>query len=344
MSPHGADTAPAATAAALVAAPVTVVTPQPKYSRFEQLIKSLVGRKVSRDTSTNVVAAAPIAAGVTTAIDDVTLMSTTVTPTPMALNYTLPTPNYPSPEIRITKSPSEYSLLGGGGGMNSGLLTDHRTHMSSTASLNAAVQQRLWSVVPLLTRRETAGSCASLSQSTAANVGAIGGGGQRAALMKKCETVLALSRSSSSRHILEPAVVTASATATAAVVRPLNRLRHSSSSTITCSRCSSLLSLAANGSRYSLNVSQGGGFVAIGGDSGGCDVGDGSSVLSTPTPAAGCSRDSLLAAAGPMSTTTAAAVAAVPMASCKLCLGDVPANKLTVIAHCGCVFCTEVSR
>lgn len=88
-------------------------------------------------------------------------------------------------------------------------------------------------------------------------------------------------------------------------IKPLNRLRNNASIG-TCSRCSSLLSLAASGSRYSLNVSNGG-FVSING-------GDKSPSISDTIEF-----------------------------SCKLCLGEVKQDKSTKIENCGCSFCTEVS-
>lgn len=238
--------------------------PQPptsKYSRFEQLIKSLVGRKVSRDTSINSIA------------PNTTQQQNTPTPTILQ-----------SPEILITPSPPERPLI------------KNDRNSSSTASLNAAVQQKLWSVVPLL-RKE--GSCVSLNQIRQSGAS----GSSSSAGLKKCDTFLALSRSSS--NLEQP-------------IRPMNRLRDSTSS-ITCSRCSSLLSLAANGSRYSLNLSSGGGFVAVGGTS--------------KTPSPGFSSNTFLSPAS-----------AVPIKlTCKLCLIDVAEDQQCVIGHCGCTFCTEVS-
>lgn len=63
-------------------------------------------------------------------------------------------------------------------------------------------------------------------------------------ILRKCETMLALSSTGS----VEPQ-------------RPVNRLRSGSGGRL-CSRCSSLLSLAATGSRYSLAPT--GGFVPVG--------------------------------------------------------------------------------
>lgn len=183
-------------------------------------------------------------------------------------------PLIPSPEIRITRSPSEHNLI----------KNDKLT--SSSSSLNS-VQQKLWSVVPLLRRND---SCISLHQTKSSPLAHHSG-------LKKCQTVLALSRSSSN---LEP-------------IKPQNRLRNSSS---TCSRCSSLLSLAANGSRYSLNLSHGG-FVAVGSND---------KVATNVMPSA--------------QSITTPSVTFV----CKLCLGDFVAEKSTRIKQCGCFYCSEVSN
>lgn len=400
MSPHGggeSDAMPTAQthdtfsvgappAHEVLATPAAAAPPVTKYSRFEQLIKSLVGRgsKVSRADSSNngtptpVQLHANITANSTTtstaATADIALMSSLRTPpSPDSTAAGRPLLMPPSPEIRITKSPSEYSLICGvdvdasgvRGDRSSGFSVDRAAHRSSTASLNAAVQQKLWSVVPLLSsaaRRDAAGSCASLAAAASHGgglaatrgvgnvIGGSSGSGGDCALMKKCDTVLVLSRSASS-HMQS---VLPAGGGGQAQVRPLNRLRHSSSSTITCSRCSSLLSLAANGSRYSLNVSQGGGFVSIAAPGAGCDATDGTSAPSSPllapnTPTAlRWSRSSLLVCA----TTAAAASTTTPVtgthvpnytAMCKLCLGEVHSSKLSIIVHCGCVFCTEVS-
>lgn len=185
-------------------------------------------------------------------------------------------PQIPSPEIRVTRSPSEHNLI----------KTDKLS--SSTTSLNS-VQQKLWSVVPLLRRND---SCTSLHQTKSSPLAHHSG-------LKKCQTVLALTRSSSN---LEP-------------IKPQNRLRNS---TGTCSRCSSLLSLAANGSRYSLNLAHGG-FVAVD------------------------SSDKISGNIGSTAPSTVVAAAPVVTFVCKLCLGDFVAEKSTKIKQCGCLYCSEVS-
>lgn len=182
---------------------------------------------------------------------------------------------------KVKRSPSEHDLLQQQlqqnpdpssvcGSMMS--LNKERVYNKSTASLNSTslsmVHQKLWSVVPLLSRKDGS-SCSNLLSSEYA---------ERRSNMRKCETVLALthepllrrhqqstapstsgtkSHSKSINNLLEP-------------IKPLNRLRNSQSCYVshetdssesgphqTCSRCSSLLSLAALGSNYSLNVTNG---------------------------------------------------------------------------------------
>lgn len=145
---------------------------------------------------------------------------------------------FTSPEINVSRAPSAQNLF-----RNDKFFTN--TSSTSTTSLNATMHQRLWSVVPLL-RRE--GSSTSLNQSSIKPLIR-----QRDDIgLKKCETVSALTHSQTTSSF-EP-------------VRPRNRLRQSQS-IATCSRCSSILSLAANGSRYSLNIANGG-FVSIKNDLG----------------------------------------------------------------------------
>lgn len=252
----------------------------PKYNRFEQLLKTLVGRKVSKEA---IPAAAPNASAATTTATaphpshPLTNVPITTAPTSILHNQNVPL-LLGSPDTRISRSPSEHTLI-----------RKDRSSLASTTSLNH-VQQRLWSVMPLL-RRE--GSCTSLHTIKANPLVHQSG-------MKKCETVLALTRSSGN---LEP-------------IKPLNRLR--SPSMATCSRCSSLLSLAANGSRYSLNLNHGN-FIPIGDDA-----------TDLPTT-------SLSSSSGSSSRTSSTLIA-----TCKLCLADVQPDKLTKLTQCGCEFCTEV--
>uniref|UniRef100_A0A182P599 Uncharacterized protein n=1 Tax=Anopheles epiroticus TaxID=199890 RepID=A0A182P599_9DIPT len=195
--------------------------PVPRKRRFEAFLKNLVGRRPSKEPPP----AAP--------------------PPP-------PPPLLSSPEIKISKSPSEHNLAE---------IARGRLNISTTSL--SSVHQKLWSVVPLLKRDVSCTSLASpkttplLLDSQMASSGdrgllPIGGrkgseGGAPVAGLRKCETVLALTNATS--QTLEP-------------MRPLNRLRNCAS-VATCSRCSSLLSLAAAGSRYSLNASNGA-FVPVG--------------------------------------------------------------------------------
>lgn len=149
-------------------------------------------------------------------------------------------------------------------------LPDKIPTTSSTTSLNTAVQQKLWNVVPLL-RRE--GSAASLHHEKSQSIVQYTG-------MRKCETVLALTRQSSSvcSPVSDTCGTPLGGSRIAGIrdsgggcsingieqIKPLNRLRNSmSTSNATCSRCSSLLSLAVSGSRYSLNTANSGGFVNV---------------------------------------------------------------------------------
>ena len=198
----------------------------PRRWRFEQFLKNLVGKK-SKDIVTNQQSS-------TTQIDN--------------------------------KSPSQHSLYEDERNSSSQIsLNKVKLINKSTTSLNstsAIVQQKLWSVVPLLNQKD-GHSCSSLLIDKTTNQ-------QHHGVMRKCETVLTLtqepvqltstscsskrSHSKSISSLLEP-------------IKPLNRLRnsrscyinnhHSNSTTAPtqCSRCSSLLSLAAvGGSNYSLNT------------------------------------------------------------------------------------------
>uniref|UniRef100_A0A182FE52 Uncharacterized protein n=1 Tax=Anopheles albimanus TaxID=7167 RepID=A0A182FE52_ANOAL len=195
--------------------------PVPRKRRFEAFLKNLVGRRPSKEPPSPAPPPPP--------------------PLPPAVLL-------PSPEIKISKSPSEHNLAE---------LERSRLHVSTTSL--SSVHQKLWSVVPLLKRDVSCNSLASPKTTpllmfdgyqSATATGAkltTGGTGKLAGpagvgALRKCETVLALTGSSASQT-LEP-------------IRPLNRLRNCAS-VATCSRCSSLLSLAAAGSRYSLNASNG---------------------------------------------------------------------------------------
>lgn len=259
-----------------------------KYNRFEQLLKNLVGRKVSREptnVTTTIASSLSTSAIIGNSVvskshtsnntyDGRKASTATAAPTIVATTSSSSSSTYSSndtvisrkysasgddtiscasrcddyaaadqlnqpllvasPEIKISRTPSVHNLF-----RNDKCLMS--TSSASTTSLNATVHQRLWSVVPLL-RRE--GSCASLNQNASTKPLIH----QRSdVLLKKCETVSALTHSQTTSNF-EP-------------IKARNRLRQSPS-VATCSRCSSILSLAANGSRYSLNIANGG-FVAI---------------------------------------------------------------------------------
>lgn len=284
----------------------------------------------------------------------------------------------PPPTTKARRSPSEVDLLqpqvhqqshqvqlnpdalSACGSMMS--LNKDRMFNKSTASLNSTsfsmVQHRLWSVVPLLSRKDGS-SCSNLLD---------GDNSAQRSNMRKCETVLALthdpllnrrqqqpstsgakSHSKSISNLLEP-------------IKPLNRLRNSQSCCIghdtdssnsgrqqqACSRCSSLLSLAAIGSNYSLNVTNGA-FVLKGcrhhrPDSttvDGIDQQHSSTSSSHNLIASDFNKiepyeDRRSSLARRISSTSA-------KFTCKLCLGECStADKMTKITSCGCSFCTEV--
>uniref|UniRef100_A0A8D8IJ11 RBR-type E3 ubiquitin transferase n=1 Tax=Culex pipiens TaxID=7175 RepID=A0A8D8IJ11_CULPI len=325
--------------------PVSLGGPVPRKRRLEAFLKSLVGRRPSKEPPP-----APPPA-----------------PPPPPTAAMTPPPLLPSPEIKISRSPSDHNLAE---------MTRSRLNISTTSL--SSVHQRLWSVVPLLKKDV---SCTSLAPPK--SVPLLGGGSSSSPPtgMRKCETVLALTHS---MQTLEQQPI-----------QPKNRLRNCAS-VATCSRCSSLLSLAAAGSRYSLNLSNGG-FVAVPGgttqtttttNSGGtgkhvgsllrlastkgsgtssssscsansspCASSSSSSSLSKSSTSSG-SRTSVtskaaMLGAGSASPTTAAptvvpesssplvAVATLSRFTCKLCLGEYGSENLTRISQCGCSFCTE---
>lgn len=278
-----------------------------KYNRFEQLLKNLVGRKVSRESaaaaskmaaSTGISPTAPlppfsrqsstISAEANQYPDATTVNSKSHGDIDAKQNQLI----FTSPDIQVARTPSATNLLRSG----NHLLVDSAS--ASTTSLNSTVQRKLWNVVPLLRRED---SCTSLYQSSTKPLIHQHHKSSHSGL-KKCETVLTLSHSTS----FEP-------------IKAQNRLRHSQSQIATCSRCSSILSLAANGSRYSLNLANGGGFVSINNSAAGSN--------------SGCSdKATLLNRSSP-----SAAIA------CKLCLCDANDENVTTVQQCGCKFCTDVS-
>ena len=208
----------------------------PRRWRFEQFLKNLVGKKSKEIVTTQ------------------QQQSTTTT------------------AQKINKSPSEHSLFQDQqNSINCSQTSLNRVKLlnKSTISLNstsAIVQQKLWSVVPLLSQKD-GHSCSSLLIDNTTNQ-------QHHGVMRKCETVLALThepvhRTSTASSYVTPTKRSHSKSISSLLepIKPLNRLRnsrscyisnhHSNSSTAQtqCSRCSSLLSLAAvGGSNYSLNT------------------------------------------------------------------------------------------
>ncbi|XP_058832850.1 uncharacterized protein LOC131690825 [Topomyia yanbarensis] len=323
--------------------PVSLGGAVPRKRRLEAFLKSLVGRRPSKEPPPT-----PPAPPAPPPPHPQLITATNVTAPPLLL----------SPEIKISKSPSEHNLVE---------MTRSRLNISTTSL--SSVHQKLWSVVPLLKKDV---SCNSLAPpKTVPLLGSQPGG------LRKCETVLALT---STTQTVEP-------------IKAQNRLRHCVS-VATCSRCSSLLSLAAAGSRYSLNLSSGG-FVAVGGNidesstqpvaGSGKHVGSllrltktsSETSSSTSSPCASSSSPSASrASSGPssssspssssrLSVTSRAAMLAPPSPTivtgnpfmflppagsalnptvkftCKLCLGEFRAENLTRISQCGCSFCTE---
>lgn len=272
------------------------------------------------------------------------------------------------PVQKVKRSPSEHELLqqlqhpdpSSVCGSMMSLNTD-RLMNKSTASLNSTslsmVHQKLWAVVPLLNRKEGS-SCSNLL----ANENVL----QRSN-MRKCETVLALahepllrrqqqpstsgsrSQSKSINNLLEP-------------IKPLNRLRNSQSCYVgreaelsesdhpqACSRCSSLLSLAAIGSNYSLNVTNGA-FVLKN-----CKHRrhiDSTEEVHKEIESSNSSSHNLISSDyNKIESYDTNSIVKIPLSlrlsgskfTCKLCLGECTTDdKKTKIASCGCFFCTEV--
>ncbi|XP_055529235.1 uncharacterized protein LOC129721106 [Wyeomyia smithii] len=326
--------------------PVSLGGAVPRKRRLEAFLKSLVGRRPSKEPPPVPPPPPP--------------------PPPQSItSKNVATAPLLSPEIKISKSPSEHNLVE---------MTRSRLNISTTSL--SSVHQKLWSVVPLL-KKEV--SCNSLAPPKSVPLLGSHPGG-----LRKCETVLALT----TMHTVEP-------------IKPKNRLRHCVS-VATCSRCSSLLSLAAAGSRYSLNISNGG-FVAVNGantngidtqpsatESGGSKhvsnllrltktFSESSSSTSSPrasssSPAVSSSSCSGTSSSSPsassrVSVTSRSAMLAPPSPTgvsgnhvvivpttpltmgsalnpiakftCKLCLGEFKGENLTRISQCGCSFCTE---
>lgn len=279
----------------------------------------------------------------------------------------------PPPASKVRRSPSETDLLqpqvhqqkqqvqlnpdapSACGSMMS--LNKDRMFNKSSASLNSTsfsmVQQRLWSVVPLLSRKDGT-SCGNLLDGDDA--------AHRRSNMRKCETVLALTHDTLNRRQQQPSTSGArshskSISNLLEPIKPLNRLRNSQSCCIghetdsgrqqqACSRCSSLLSLAAIGSNYSLNVTNGA-FVLKG-----CrhhqrdspNAVDGIEQQHSSTYNLIASDFNKIEPFEDRRNSLARRISSSSVKfTCKLCLGECStADKMTKISSCGCSFCTEV--
>jgi hypothetical protein len=318
-----------------------------RWHNIEQFLKSLVGKRSS-----------------STQVSTSTVTTTTTTTS--------------SHSAVVNKSPSAYDFLEqkpSTCGSTISLNNKERLINKSTASLNSTsltmVHQKLWSVVPLLSRKDGIGAGASCN-----NLLSNGNSTPMHGKMRKCETVLALtdeplmqqqrSPSSSNRthsksinNLLDPIPM-----------RPLNRLRNSQSCYVNCdpnnqmrqsqncSGCSSLLSLAAiGGSSYSLTN---GAFVLKNGkhSSRHAKLREEELVVTKE----GSSNHNLIEndynTIEPYDTNDAIKAALATSSknsggyskgdltkfTCKLCLGEYfKEDKLTTISSCGCTFCTEVS-
>ncbi|XP_016968027.1 uncharacterized protein LOC108036412 [Drosophila biarmipes] len=209
----------------------------PRRRRFENFLKSLVGRKASSSRGGGG-GGGGIGGGGGAAVPERERPA--------------------SPEIRITRTPSEQDVVlrnPSGRQLANGQGRGSLSISGSSSSLNV-VQQKIWHIM----RRE--GSASSLRQEKSQSIVQYTG-------LRKCETVLALTRQSQSHNHVHGLSQSRSQGHSLAVhgsgifssggveqIRPLNRLRNSINSMNgagTCSRCSSLLSLAASGSRYSLS-------------------------------------------------------------------------------------------
>lgn len=302
----------------------TLGGPAPRKRRFEQFLKSLVGRRPSKE---------PI------------------------------TPLLSSPEIKVTHSPSIENFDADTNLLAISNENSYRIKNSaSTTSLNS-VHQKLWSVVPLLKKDVSCTSLALPAKSTSltpcgiqyskshcssnqhghnpcehnhqhTSCGNDGAGLKECCTgdngnLRKCETVLALTQST---YNLEP-------------IKPLNRLRNCAS-VATCSRCSSLLSLAAgNGSRYSLNLSNGG-FVSVNNNnynSNNAKYNSNTSINNNKSNIDVVHNDNSNDVELRQKLLFNSNHNINNKLTCKLCLGEYKSDNFTRIQQCGCSFCSEVS-
>lgn len=328
-----------------IGAPPTTGSTSKRWHNIEQFLKSLVGKRSSSSqvqppSSTNVV------------VDSSVIE-------------------------KVNKSPSAYNVIQQHHPSDSGStisLNKEKLFNKSTTSLNstslALVHQKLWSVVPLLSRKDGGGSngaggasCNNLLLSKENFLPTHG-------KMRKCETVLVLTDEKQQRTF-QGSTSTCNRTHSKSInnlldplpMRPLNRLRNSQScyvncdnsnmvprQTQTCSRCSSLLSLAAiGGSSYSL---KNGAFVLKNGKH--LNRHPNKKLLDEVTTENDCSNHNLIEndfnSIEPYDTNDEIKNALKEHTKdlsekfiCKLCLGEYyNEEKLTTISSCGCTFCTEV--
>lgn len=335
--------------------PPTTGASSKRWHNIEQFLKNLVGKRSSSSTSQ-----VPSSTINTTTTTTTTIPATTVTSS-------------------VNNSPSAYDLFpqqkSSICGSTISLSNKDRLINKSTASLNstslALVHQKLWSVVPLLSRKDGGGaSCINLLSNENSS--------ELTHRMRKCETVLALTNEPRQRQ--QPVASTSACNRTHSKsinnlldpmpMQPLNRLRNSQSCYVNCdsntmrqaqncSRCSSLLSLAAiGGSSYSLTN---GAFVLKDCKHSKHTQKNSSSLLIdeellvTKTDSGNHNLiENDFNSIEPYDTNEAIKVALATVAkgqigvpsklTCKLCLGEYfSEDKLTAISSCGCIFCTEVS-
>lgn len=357
-------------------APPTTGATSKRWHNIEQFLKSLVGKRSSSSSAT----ITSTTTSSVNAIANVVTSASTVNKSPSAYDL------LPQPQQHQLQSQQKSSLCGSTVSLSNN--NKDRLINKSTASLNstslALVHQKLWSVVPLLSRKDGGGGGSSCNN-------LLSNGNSSHSQMRKCETVLALTNDElcqKYRNSYQPIASTSNnsqqcnrRTHSKSInnlldpmpMRPLNRLRNSQSCYVNCdlnvtrqaqncSRCSSLLSLAAiGGSNYSLTN---GAFVLKDGkhfakhskktfssnlideeqllvssslvdNDGGVDDDDDSS-----------SNHNLIEndfnSIEPYDAIKIALAAGTKF-TCKLCLGEYfNEDKLTTISSCGCIFCTEV--
>jgi hypothetical protein len=212
-------------------------------------------------------------------------------------------------------------------------LNKERMPYKSTTSLNSMslsiVNQKLWSVLPLLNRKDGS-SCNNLllTKDNENKFERI----NNKRFNDNTSIVNAKKQSKSSHNLLEP-------------IKPLNRLRNSKSCYIadSCSRCSSLFSLSALGSNASLNFSNGAynskntqnKFHSSSLDYDRLDGGSNELLLN---------NDMIQVELLDENNKKTQVEGHLKNLTCKLCLSDCTEDQITKIELCGCFFCIEVSH